>query len=315
MQFNVAAGLGLHMDQPDTVGVDGCLQTAIRKGFPMNRREFMMTTGLAATAGVFLDAAKAAQAGEFTGKIKKAVKYGMVGEGKTPLEKLQLLKDLGYDGVEPNFNEVDMGELARASEATGLPVHGVVKGWSFEDINVCIDQAKDIGATSVLIVAGKVDENMPYAQNYVETQEKMKRAGEHAANREIHLLVENVWNNFLLSPLEMARYIDEIDNPWVGAYFDVGNVHRYGWPEHWVPVLGKRIVKLDIKEYSTKIMNDEGLWKGFQVEIGDGTIDWAAVRRELGALEFSGWATAEVGGGNRQRLADIAARMDRVLDL
>ena len=281
----------------------------------MNRREFMMTTGVAAASGILLNGLNITHAGEFTGKIKKAVKYGMIKDGKTPLEKLQLLKDLGFDGVEPNFEEVDMKELGKASEATGIPVHGIVKGWSFDNINVCIDQAKEIGATSVLIVAGKVDENMPYERNYIETQEKMKPAGEHAAKQEIHLLVENVWNNFLLSPLEMVRYIDEIDNPWVGAYFDVGNVARYGWPEHWIPVLGKRIGKLDIKEYSTKIMNDEGLWKGFEVEIGDGTIDWAAVRRELAAIDYNGFATAEVGGGDKDRLADIAARMDKVLGL
>lgn len=281
----------------------------------MNRREFMKNAGLATAAGVLLNTAETAHAGEFTGKIKKAVKYGMIKEGKTPLDKLKLLKDIGYDGVEPNYGQVDMKELAKASETTGIPVHGIVRGWSFDEINVCIDQAKEIGATSVLIVTGKVDENMPYARNYAETQEKMKRAGEHAAKREIHLLVENVWNNFLLSPLEMARYIDEIDNPWVGAYFDVGNVARYGWPEHWIPVLGKRIKKLDIKEFSTKKMSDEGLWKGFNVKIGDGTIDWAAVRRELKVLEYSGWATAEVSGGGKDRLADIAKRMDKVLDL
>ena len=286
-----------------------------QKGKTMNRREFMMSAGLAATAGVLLNTAETAYAGAFTGKIKKAVKYGMIKEGKTPLDKLKLLKDIGYDGVEPNYGQVDMKELAKASEATGIPVHGIVRGWSFDEINVCIDQAKAIGATSVLIVTGKVDENMPYARNYAETQEKMKRAGEHAAKREIHLLVENVWNNFLLSPLEMADYIDEIDNPWVGAYFDVGNVARYGWPEHWIPVLGKRIKKLDIKEFSTKKMSDEGLWKGFDVKIGDGTIDWAAVRRELKVLEYSGWATAEVSGGGKDRLADIAKRMDKVLDL
>ncbi|MFA7692433.1 MAG: sugar phosphate isomerase/epimerase [Candidatus Hydrogenedentes bacterium] len=281
----------------------------------MNRRDFLVSSGLAAAAGLYAGGAKTAHAGEFTGKIKKAVKYGMVKVGKTPLEKLKLLKDLGYDGVEPNFGEVPIEELAKASEATGLPVHGIVKGWSFDDINTCIDEAKLIGATSVLIVAGKVDEKMPYAQNYTETMEKMKRAGEHAAKQEIHLLVENVWNNFLISPLEMAQYIDEVDNPWVGSYFDIGNVARFGWPEHWIPVLGSRIKKLDVKEFSTKKMNDEGLWKGFDVEIGDGTINWKAVRKELRAIGYEGFATAEVGGGDEKRLADIAARMDKVLDL
>ena len=90
---------------------------------------------------------------------------------------------------------------------------------------------------------------------------------------------------------------------------------RFAWPEHWIPVLGKRIVKLDVKEYSRKKQNNEGLWKGFQVKIGEGSIDWAAVRRELKKLNFEGWATAEVGGGDRARLADIAKRMDKVLDL
>jgi len=239
----------------------------------------------------------------------------MIKAGTTPLEKLQLLKDLGFDGVEPNFKEVDIKELAKASETTGLPVHGIVQGWSFEDVNTCIDHAKLVGGTSVLIVPGRVDENMPYDRLYTESMEQMKRAGEYAASQEIHLLVENVWNNFLLSPLEMVRYIDEIGNPWVGAYFDVGNVVRNGWPEHWIPVLGKRIFKLDIKEYSTKKMNDEGLWKGFDVEIGEGSINWESVRRELALLNYEGWATAEVGGGDKDRLTDIAARMNRVLDL
>ena len=179
----------------------------------MNRREFIKTAG-AAAAGILLNSENAAHAGEFTGILKKAVGYGMVKEGKTPLEKFQLLKDLGFDGVEVSFGEGNMAEIAKASEATGIPVHSILKGWSFDDINTCIDQAKTIGATGVLIVPGKVDENMPYERNYIETQEKMKTAGDYAAKKEIPLLVENVWNNFLLSPLEMARYIDEIDNPW-----------------------------------------------------------------------------------------------------
>lgn len=281
----------------------------------MDRRTFMKAAGMAAVGATVLGAAQPARAGEMTGKIKKAVKYGMIKEGKTPLEKLQILKDLGYDGVEPGYGEVDITALGKASEATGIEVHGIVRGWTFDDINDCIDQAKTVGATSVLIVPRKVDEKMPYAQNYTETLALMKQAGEHAAKQEILLLVENVWSQFLLSPLEMARYIDEIDNPWVQVYFDIGNVMRYGWPEHWIPVLGQRIRKLDVKEFSIPKMNDEGLWKGFDVRIGDGSIDWKAVRRELNALNYSGWATAEVGGGDRAELADIAARMDRVFDV
>ncbi len=113
----------------------------------------------------------------------------------------------------------------------------------------------------------------------------------------------------------MERFLDEIGSPWVGSYFDVGNNVRWGVAEHWVKHLGKRIVKLDIKEYDTKLQRSAGLAEGFNVELGEGSIDWAAVRRELGAIGFEGWATAEVKGGGRERLAEIAERMDRVLDL
>jgi len=281
----------------------------------LNRRSFVKAAGAAAVAAAMASGQRKAQAGTFTGRIKKAVKFAMIGGELSVLEKFQLVKDLGYDGVEPKFSqEVDHNEMLEASKATGIPIHGVVLG-SADGIRDAVDLATFYGASSVLLVAGRVNEKMPYAENYKVTQARIAEAVPYAEEKKILLLVENVWNNFLLSPLEMARYIDELASEWVGVYFDVGNVMRYGWPEHWVPVLGKRIKKLDIKEYSRKKQFDEGTWKGFNVEIGDGDIDWAAVRGELDKIEYSGWATAEVGGGGRERLADIAARMNRVLDL
>lgn len=281
----------------------------------VSRRVFVKSAGAAMLGAAALGAAQPAAAGQFTGRIKKAVKWPMIKADGSVLDKFRLVQELGYDGVEMvRGADVDLDELCAARDATGLPVHGYVNG-SVENISTAVDAAKKLGATSVLLVAGRVNENMPYAKNYEDTQATIAAAIPYAAEQEILLLVENVWNNFLLTPIEMARYLDELDSPWVGAYFDVGNVARFGWPEHWVPVLGHRIKKLDIKAYSrTKQMN-EGPWKGFEVEIGDDEIDWAGVRRELDAIGFTGWATAEVGGGDRERLADIAARMDRVLDL
>ena len=271
--------------------------------------------GALGVAGAIAASPKPAAAGEFTGRIKKAVKYGMISGDMPAVDKLALIKELGYDGVEPGVgNDKEAAELLEARQKTGVPIHGVVNG-SVNNIPNAIDRAVLYDSSSVLLVAGKVDENKPYAVNYEETQKTIREAIPYAAEKKIMLLVENVWNNFLLSPLEMARYLDELDSEWIGCYFDVGNVVRFGYPEHWIPVLGERIKKLDIKEYSTQKQNDEGLWKGFNVKIGDGSIDWAAVRRELTAINYEGWATAEVGGGGRERLEDIAARMDRVLDL
>jgi hexulose-6-phosphate isomerase len=99
----------------------------------------------------------------------------------------------------------------------------------------------------------------------------------------------------------------------VRAYFDVGNVMRWGWPQQWIEVLGKRIDKIHIKEYSLKVAMTEGMGKGFDFPIGQGDINWQRVREELKKIDFQGWATAEVRGGDRQKLADISTQMDRVL--
>ncbi|NLF57489.1 MAG: sugar phosphate isomerase/epimerase, partial [Candidatus Hydrogenedens sp.] len=174
---------------------------------------------------------------------------------------------------------------------------------------------KAIGATSVLVVPDKVGDEQYYDDLYAKSQAVYREVIPYAQEQQILLLVENVWNNFLVSPLEMARYVDELDNPWLGAYFDAGNVLRYGWSEHWVRALGNRIKKIHIKDYSREKQEKEGLWKGFDVEIGEGSANWAAIRKELAAINFEGWATAEVGGGGRDRLAQVAAQMDKVLDL
>lgn len=266
-------------------------------------------------------------------KLCKAVKYPMVQEGQTVQDRFQLLKDLGFDGVEmmsPD-DKIDRDEVLRARDATGLPIHGVVNTlhWKsplshpdpaeraacLDSLRTSIHDAKFYGATSVLLVPAVVNGGISYADAYDRSQAEIRKLIPLAEDTGIRILIENVWNNFLLSPLEAARYIDELDSPAIGAYFDVGNVVRYGWPEHWIRVLAHRIVKLDIKEYSRKKQQEEGLWKGFNVDIGDGDCRWDEVMKALREIGFSGWATAEVPGGDRARLQDIAARMDRVFAL
>jgi L-ribulose-5-phosphate 3-epimerase len=279
----------------------------------ISRRGFVQTAALLAVGATLAGAPVGAVS--LRGRIKKALGYGMIKEKLSVLDKFKLLKDLGYHGVEVSIRDkVAREDFLKAIETTGIPVHSVVNG-STEKLNNAIDLAKYLGATSVLVVAGRVNDKVPYAKNYETTQAQIRKAIPHAEKNEVPLLIENVWNNFLLSPLEMARYVDELDSPWAGAYFDVGNVARFGWPAHWIPVLGKRIRKLHIKAYSRKKQMDEGPWKGFQVKMGDDEIDWAAVRKELVEIDYRGWVTAEVSGGNRERLADISARMDKVLDL
>jgi hexulose-6-phosphate isomerase len=253
--------------------------------------------------------------GQFAGRIKRAVLFHMVEEKLSVTDKFKLLKDLGYDGVEiRRADGPEPREVVEARERTGLPIHGITNS-SSPDIRGAIDLAQLYGAETVLLVAGRVNEKTAYDENYRVAQQRIRQSAPYAEQHRIKLLVENVWNNFLLSPLEMARYVDELASPWVGAYFDVGNVLRYGWPEQWIRILGRRIGKIHVKEYSRKKQDNEGLRKGFDVELGEGDCNWPVVRAALAEIDYRGWATAEVRGGDRARLKDIAERMIRVLDL
>ena len=283
----------------------------------IRRREVLsgaVAYGAVACGATFATRTRQAAAGQFTGKIQKAVKYQMIQGDSTVRDKFKMIRDLGFDGVEPGIRHADQrAEMLQASEATGVKIHGVVNSRN-PDIKSAIDLAKYFGATSVLVVVPTLAKGS-YLENYRQRQDIIRRAVDHAEKQDISILIENVWASFLNEPLSMARFVDELDSSRVGVYFDVGNNIRWGYAAHWIEVLGKRIVKLDIKEYSRELQNSEGLRAGFKVKIGEGSVDWPRVRRELEQIDFQGWATAEVGGGGRERLADIAQRMNRVLDL
>ena len=296
----------------------------------MNRRSFVKA-GTLAYAGTIVLPHTSTKLGAQAGTIKKAVKFGMVDEPLSVLEKFKLLKELGFDGVEPSSpSDLDEQEVIEAIKETGLPVHGLVNSVHWEKplsdpdpavreesragMEHALKQAKAFGASTVLLVPAVVNKNVSYADAYSRSQSEIRKLLPLAEELHIKIALENVWNNFLLSPLEFAQYIDAFDSPWIGAYFDVGNIVNYGWPEHWIQTLGHRILKLDIKEFSRTKRNDEGLWQGFGVELGEGDCDWPAVDNALKSIGYSGWATAEIPGGDTARLKDIATRMDRILD-
>ncbi len=283
----------------------------------IDRRHFLQTSGLL-LAGAAAPALLGAGERTPTKRFKKALGFTMIQGDLSVEDKLKLVKDLGFEGIETptRIRDDKMPEprvLARASEKVGIPIHGVVNS-SHPDLKGAIDEAALYGATSVLHVV-RADPKGSFMENYRRTQQAIRKAIEHAENKRIHILIENVWATFLIEPLTMARYIDELDSPYVKAYFDIGNVVRWGWPQHWIEILGKRIVKVHIKEYNLDIGMNEGMRKGFAFPLGEGSIDWPRVREELEKIGYRGWATAEVGGGNRQRLAEISQQMDRVLDL
>jgi hexulose-6-phosphate isomerase len=284
----------------------------------MNRRDFVggAVAGIAG-AGLVGAGASSTQAAQFTGKIKLAAKFHMITDKMSVMDKFKMMADIGYDGVEPRTGDVNktykVKDMLRAQDATGVRVHGVVNS-SNPDLVGAIDLARSMGATTVLTTIPRAPKSTAsYLKNYKETQAMIRKAAPHAEKHDVHILVENVWASWLNEAMAMARYIDEIDSPRVGVYFDIGNNIRWSMAEHWIEVLGPRIIKLDVKEYSNKLHNDVGLRAGFGVEIGEGSVNWPRVREELAKLNYRGWATAEVKGGDRARLADVLRRMKKEL--
>jgi hexulose-6-phosphate isomerase len=298
----------------------------------VNRRAFLRSSAaLLAGSSVHRSAAPvAAQSGAAVasaagkGRIYKAVKWGMIETGGSVLDKFRLQKELGYDGMElVSPSDLHAEEVRRASEETGMPVHGLVdmKHWeirlSSPDSKVreqgvaileqCLRDCKAFGGSSVLLVPGRVSgPDETHDDVWKRSIVEIRRVLPLASQLGIWILIENVWNGFCETPDEMRDYLDEISSPWVGAYFDIGNCRKFGRSEDWVRTLGRRIVKLDCKDWG----DTEGFCK-----IGDGDVDWRAVRQALAEINFSGWCTAEVSGGGRDELADIAGRMNRVLML
>jgi hexulose-6-phosphate isomerase len=281
----------------------------------MHRRTFLHTAGLALGAA-FLPA-HAARAGQFTGKIRKSLKWGMAqaaAKGLPLAEAFRKLRSCGFEGVEPSLAHVaDPAEWLAASRESGLLIDGTV-GARTENLEPGIDLTRQLGGDSMLVVA-RYDQKQSLPDNWTRCRDALRAAAPHAEKQRIKLLVENVWATFLISPFDMARFIDEIGSPWVQVHFDIGNMMRWGVAEHWAQVLGRRSQKLDVKEYDLKKAMSEGMAKGFDVPLGEGSINWPAVRAELAAIGFTGWAAAEVKGGDWTYLADVARRMDRVLDL
>lgn len=294
-----------------------------------SRREFLgaAAAGLVGAA-VLQNAAPAAEPAKKR-PWKKGVMWYMIGGKGSVLEKFRMLKEAGFDGVELDApNGPSQEEVRQAKEETGIEVEGVVDSvhWNINladphpekraaavrALEQALRDCKAYGGTSVLLVPAVVNKQVTYDQAYKRSQEEIAKVLPVAQETGIKIAIENVWNQFLLSPLEAARYVDEFNHPMVGWHFDIGNVINYGWPEQWIRILNKRIVRLHIKEFSRKKRDNEGLRKGFDVELLEGDNDWPAIVKALDEIGYVGYGSAEVAGGNVARLKFVRERMDRI---
>ncbi|VTS08914.1 sugar phosphate isomerase/epimerase family protein [Tuwongella immobilis] len=296
-----------------------------------NRRQFLAAGAAIAGAAVVSPLAALADSPKKP-IIRIAVKYGMIGGSGSVREKFDLVKKIGYEGVEIDSpSGLNLKEAVAASQATGVKIHGVVdsvhwgKPLSSPDAAVraeglkallgAIRDAKVVGADTVLLVPGVVNKDATYEQCYERSQVEVRKAIPLAEELGVKIAIETVWNNFITKPEQLIQYVDDLKSPAVGAYFDCSNMLKYGVPaETWIRKLGKRLFKFDFKAYNTdKAKSENNEWAGFKVEIGDGSENWPEILTALGELGYDGWATSEVGGGGEARLTDIYKRMAKVL--
>jgi hexulose-6-phosphate isomerase len=237
---------------------------------------------------------------------------------QTPLEQVfDVSRKAGLDAVELNLympGSVGLTMETTAAEAEaigakareyGLQLRSLSTGllWQFplcspdadvrakgrEVVRKQIDLASLMGMDTVLVVPGVVNPQISYDECYRRSQDELAQLAPYAEEKGVHIGIENVWNKFLLSPLEMARYIDEVGSPNVGAYFDVGNVLQFGYPEQWIRILGSRIRKVHVKDFSTSVGNITGF-----VPLLAGHVNWVAVREALHEIGYTDALTAEL---------------------
>jgi hexulose-6-phosphate isomerase len=300
----------------------------------MHRREFLKASAgvlalAALTPGALAAADAKPEAAAPKRAIKKGIMWGTVGVKGSILEKMKAIKEAGFEGTEM-MSHMDQDEVLRARDESGLAIPSVcgrdhwakplshpdpkVRAEGLEALKQTLRDAKRYGASSVLLVPAVVSKEIAYDEAYKRSQAEIRKAIPLAEELGVKIACENVWNQFLLSPIEAARYVDEFKSPAVGWHFDVGNILNYGWPEQWIRILGPRIQKLHIKEFSRKKRDGEGLWKGFDVKLLEGDNNWPAVMQAVDDIGYHNWAITEQGGGDSpEGLKDLADRLTKIL--
>jgi hexulose-6-phosphate isomerase len=282
----------------------------------MNRRTFIQSALALA----------AAPPGSGRLPIFTSVEYNMLPETASVSERFQIAKDAGFERIEcpTTRDEGQAQKMKDAATAAGIEIHSVMNmdHWkyplsssdpavverSLDGARVSLHNAKLWGADTILLVPGVVNAETSYREAYKRSQENIRKLIPLAEELKIVIAIEEVWNKFLLSPLEFARYIDEFQSPWIRSYFDVGNVVLYGYPQDWIRTLGPRIAKLHIKDFSWKKLVAK--W----VPLGEGDIDWHAIYAALSDIGFKGTATVELPAGDAVYLKEVNRRLNAILE-
>jgi len=288
----------------------------------MDRRGFLKSSAAVAAGLTVFGTSSGESAEPNVAALRKSIQLRMLPKELSFAENCALARRCGFEGMEVDRSDLlnisqaeEMGKIARNA---GVPIHSVVFGWakfaeadtkaaaeSIEQMTRTINAAKAAGAGAVLLVPAIVTEEIGYADAYRRSQECIRRLIPAAKEAQVVIAVENVWNKFLLSPLEFARYVDEFESKWVRAYFDVGNVIIHGFAQDWIRTLGTRIVRIHLKDFKRRGYQ----WKNLR----QGDVNWKEVMRALTETGYRGFLTTELDPGYERYLKDLSRRIDLII--
>jgi len=281
-------------------------------------------------ASLFSTAHAAPQPTTLQGRLYKTLKLGMIGVEGSLIDRFNAAKAAGFHGVEFSAPNADVVAVKEAIQETGLPVDGsvvtthwkvrhtdpsaAVRAKALDTLKRALEDTHAVGGNTVLLVGGHGNDGTP-EEVWKRCVDNVSLAIPLATQLGVVIALENVWNHFMYDHQgdrqqtadKYVEFVDEINSPWLGMQFDIGNHWKYGSMGDWIRQLGRRIVKLDLKGFSRA--------KDTFTKIGEGDLDWADVRKALLEINFSGWAAAEVKGGDLARLKEISANMDQVFGL
>jgi hexulose-6-phosphate isomerase len=291
-----------------------------------SRREFLKTSSLGAVATLLPQndlIGPQATTPPQDRRLKKGVLITMLPKQMSYLDRFKLAVDVGFDGVEAQTvaDPKEADQIKDASEKAKIRIHSVMNmghwEWPFSSLNpddvkkgaermeISLRNAKLWGADTVLLVPAVVRPDTTIPQAWTRSQPHIRKLLPLARELGVVIAVEPVWNKFLLTPYDTAKYVDQFKSPWIKAYFDVGNVVMYGFPQEWIRTLGKRIVKFHLKDFKYETRQ----W----VPLREGSIDWKEVRKAIGEIGFSGYLTVELQGGDETYLREVSRRVDMIL--
>jgi L-ribulose-5-phosphate 3-epimerase len=298
-----------------------------------SRRDFLkqstaVTLASSLSASAFASGAKASAAPRSAvtpRRMREGVLYSMLPDNIGIADRFKMARDVGFDVVQAptTSDESTAEEMKKAADAASIRIDSVMNmdHWkyplsssdpavvekSLAGMRTSLHNAKLWGSDAVLLVPAVVDAKTSYQDAWTRSQKQIRTLIPLAQELGVVIAIEEVWNKFLLSPLEMASYIDEFRSPWIKAWFDVGNVVLYGYPQDWIRTLGKRIAKVHIKDF--KRTSDGFAW----VNLGEGDVDWAAVRQAFTDVGYKGSVIVELKGGDEDYLRDVRQRLDKLV--